>query len=316
MPSAEVTITQTGRGGGIHYHEGRHSIPFDWEFGMSPALALIWGPKAAQWDAQFPWAAGRQAKVYDFVGAEVVRQKASGHHFSYDLDAGTMDILEGGAPTIVRPAAAPPRKHSEAYERFLESVIPVWQSWEENQHYDVAALAGLDPEELPAAAALLTGRDITWREVDALAAIKLPAAREAVQAALTHHLSIDTRLAAAEALHAADPGFDLETLLARQIRALNRPTEGLRRSLRLAASHPTPAIQQALLWSSYNCTDCAPACAELLLTLRGVVTPPLDAETKALLADLGYHNSSFTRSAAFETLCKRVGMQLDLDAAD
>ncbi|MEO8140858.1 MAG: hypothetical protein ABI742_14485 [Gemmatimonadota bacterium] len=316
MPSAEVSITQTGRGGGIHYREGRHSIPFDWEFAMSPALALIWGPKAAQWDARFPWAAGRQAQIYDFVGAEVVRQKASGSHFTYDLDAGTMDILEGRTPPIARPAGAAPRKRSEAYERFLESVIPVWQNWEESQHYDVAALAELDHEELPDAAALLTGRDITWREVDALAAIDLPVARSAVQAALTHHLSIDARLAAAEALHRADPGFDLETLLARQIRALNRPAEGLRRALRLAAAHPTPMIQQALLWSSYNCTDCAPACAELLLTLKGVVSPPLDAETGALLTDLGYHNSSFTRSAAFATLCQRVGMQLDHDAAN
>ncbi len=96
-PGPAVTITQTGRGGSIRYSEGERSIHFDWEFAMSPTLALIWGPKSALWNAEYPWAAGRQREVYEFVGAEVVRQKASDAHFEYDLDAGTMDLISGPA---------------------------------------------------------------------------------------------------------------------------------------------------------------------------------------------------------------------------
>ncbi len=316
MPHAEVEITQGGRGGGITYREGTLRIPFDWEFAMSPTLALIWGPKAAGWDAAFPWAAGRQREVYEFVGSEVVRQKANDAWFAYDLEAGTMDIIEGKKPIRTPTPSGEPPEPSQAYVRFQASVVPVWQSWQPGQHYDVEALAGLAPEELAEVVAMLSARETTWREVEALAVIPLPAAQQALRAAVTHHLSIDTRLAAAEALHRADPAFDLETVLARQLRALHRPAEGLERALRLAAEHPTPVIHQALLWASYNATDCAPACAELLLKLRGTSAPPHAPEFEAMLLKLGYHNSSFDRSAAFEALSHAVGMVLDTTQSD
>lgn len=316
MPRPEVEITEGGRGGGITYREGTLSIPFDWEFAMSPTLALIWGPKAAGWDTSFPWAAGRQREVYDFVGSEVVRQKANDAWFAYDLEAGTMDLIQGKKPIRTPTASGAPPEPSPAYRRFQASVVPVWQSWRPDQRYDVGALSGLAPEELAEVVAMLSARETTWREVEALAAIPLPAAQAAVRAALSHHLSIDTRLAAAEALSRADPDFDLEPVLARQLRALNRPTEGLDRALRLAAEHPTPVIQQALLWASYNATDCAPACAELLLRLRGVSTPPHPPEFEAMLLKLGLHNSSFDRSAAFETLSRAAGMVLDTTQFD
>src|SRR5262245_17697429 len=77
-PSAfgAVEIAQSGRGGSIAYREGANTVAFDWEFGASPAIALIFGPAAQTWDRHYPWAAGRQAEIYDVVGAEAVRQKA------------------------------------------------------------------------------------------------------------------------------------------------------------------------------------------------------------------------------------------------
>jgi hypothetical protein len=57
-----VEITTSGRGGSIKYREGDHTIVFDWEFAMDP------------------------------VGAEVVRQKAPGGAFEYDLDRGELTI--------------------------------------------------------------------------------------------------------------------------------------------------------------------------------------------------------------------------------
>ena len=79
-PSAPgtVEITQSGRGGSITYREGENTVAFDWEFGASPAIALIFGPTAQAWDRQYPWAAGRQAEIYDFVGAEAVRTPKDG----------------------------------------------------------------------------------------------------------------------------------------------------------------------------------------------------------------------------------------------
>jgi hypothetical protein len=88
-----VDIKTSGRGGQIFYREGDHTITFDWEFAMSPALALVWGPARADWDKTCPWAAGRQASICDFVGAEVVRQQAPGGAFECDLDRGELTIL-------------------------------------------------------------------------------------------------------------------------------------------------------------------------------------------------------------------------------
>ena len=92
--AAVVDITQEGRGGSITYRAAGHEIKFDWEFAMSPALALVWGPPRAQWTSRFPWAKDRQAAIFDFVGAEIVRQKSPGGGYEFDLDSGEMTILD------------------------------------------------------------------------------------------------------------------------------------------------------------------------------------------------------------------------------
>jgi hypothetical protein len=243
-PTPIVDITITGRGGGITYREGDHQVPFDWEFGLSPAVALIWGPKRAEWDAQYPWASGRQSAIYDFVGAEVVRQKAADGAFECDLDLGHLTILnETGARA-----------------------------------------KGLHVDKSVAAAA-----------------------------ALRRHASVDARLAEAEA---SDVAATTEAVLAREIRRLSRSEDGLDRAMRLAMAHPSDAIRQALLWASYNATECAPRCAEVLLTLTESTSDPLDREAQSILAQLGKHSSDIDRSAAFAELSRRVGLELDYSVQD
>ena len=90
---------------------------------------------------------------------------------------------------------------------------------------------------------------------------------------------------------------------------LSRPADGLARALRLAEADPTPTVKQALLWASWNQTECAPACARLLLSLVGG-REAVEAMSVVLPA-LGLHRSAFERRAAFEALCQRVGMTLD-----
>jgi hypothetical protein len=239
-----VDITISGRGGGITYREGGHRIEFDWEFGMSPAVALVWGPKRVEWDGQYPWASGRQAAIYEVVGAEIVRQKAPGGAFEYDLELGHLTILnETGARA-----------------------------------------RGLYVDKSAAAAD-----------------------------ALRRHTSVDARLAAAEA---TQDSATIETVLAREIRQLSQPRDGLDRAMRLAAAHPSEAIRQALLWASYNATECAPRCAEMLLTLTSPASGPLDRDAQSILARLGKHSSDFDRDEAFAELSRRVGMVLDQTERD
>jgi hypothetical protein len=293
---------------------------FAWEFALPPAIALIFGPGAAAWNGAYPWAAGRQAEVFAFVGAEVVRQKAAGYFTEVDLDAGTMSVLRKRArrPRGTRAGSRGTKSavgRSPAHARFLSSIVPVWERWRDDQRYDVAAIAEMSPRERAELVPMLAGRDVTWREVEALAAIDTPAARAAVEAASKHHLSIDTRLAAAEAMQRAASMADFGLFLARQIRHLDRPANGLARALLLAERHPTEAVKQALLWASYNQTECAPHCARLLLILTGAGKEPFDPPTQEMLRQLGLHNSSFARKAAFDRLCRLVNMQLDHEAA-
>ncbi|HUL08377.1 MAG TPA: hypothetical protein VLV76_18775 [Candidatus Acidoferrum sp.] len=310
---ASVEITQSGRGGSITYREGANAAGFDWEFGASPAIALIFGPTAEVWDRRYPWAAGRQAEICDFVASEAVRQQANGAHFEVDLESGTISVLER-THAKSRPEGAR-ATHTAAYARFIAGIVPPWQEWREDQAYDVAAIAEMTAAERAEIAGLLAERPPTWREVAALSVIDADAARRAIEAAANNHLSIDVRLAAAEVMHDQGRLPDLDALLAREIRNLHRPADGLTRALRLAERHPSDTVKQALLWASYNATECAPRCAGLLLSLTGAGKPPFSAEVERLLRKLDLHNSYFDRKAAFDELCRLVGMELDPGAA-
>jgi hypothetical protein len=275
-----VQISDGGRAGEITYHEGLRTASFSWEFGGSPALAVISGPTSREWDRACPWATGRQAEVYQHVAAEVVRQKAPGCRFEVDLAAGAITLFEREAPG--RPG-----------RRGKKSSDP---------------LAGIPEADVEELIELLLLEGMTGGAVDGLGQIDHPRARALVDEALRDHLSVDVRLAAAEALHARGALPDLEPVLTREIRALNLPADGLRRALRLAEASPTPGVKQALLWASWNATECAPNCARLLLRL--VLGPEMPEELSAVLPRLGLHSSYFDRKAAFDALCRGVGMTL------
>jgi hypothetical protein len=87
-----VEITESGRGGSIYYREGANQIRFDWEFGGGSTLALLFGDKSEGWDARHPWAAGRQAEIFEFVAKSTVEQKARGHRYKIELDSGDITI--------------------------------------------------------------------------------------------------------------------------------------------------------------------------------------------------------------------------------
>ena len=281
MPRVE--ISDGGRAGSITYREGLHAVRFDWEFALSPALAIINGPTASGWERLGGWAAGRQEEIFQHVASEVIRQKASGHTADIDLPAGTITILELSRPDRPRRGSSP-RGPLDA----------------------VGELAGSELEELI---------DLILRDgpggpvVDALAQIDHPKAHAAVEEAAGHHLSVDVRLAAAEALHARGTLTDLEPVLVRELKAVNRRADGLDRVLRLAAAHPTPAVKQALLWASWNQTECAADCAKLLISLT--VGPEAVPAMADVLSGLGLHTSYFQRKAAFDALCQKLGMTLD-----
>jgi hypothetical protein len=322
MPDSKVEITQSGRGGTIYYHEGTRTISFEWEFAASPVLALIYGPSAAVWDQMHVWAAGRQLEIYARVGEEVIRQKAPGYRYEADWANGTITIvpqLKGTRPALVeaqRRKKSVGDERSAAYKRFMAGIPNAYESWGEDQSYDIAAIPKMNAKERKEVFKMLKSRDLTWREVEALAMFPVDESGELIRPGLTHHLSIDTRLAAADALERQGAMADIERFLARQIRALHDPREGLKRALTMAENHPSDTIKQALLWASYNQTECAPHCARLLMKLTNAAREPLSRDYEQMLEELGLHNSYFTRQAAFEKLCDLVQMKFNPAAAE
>jgi hypothetical protein len=280
-----VEITDSGRGGSVSYHEGANVASFDWEFALPPALALIFGPGSKVWDRVCPWAVGRQVEIYQQVAREVLRQKASGCTFELDLEAGVITVLSPG------DAGPRPREGSRRPRSKLDAV---------------AELGEGDRKQL---IRMLIADGITGPVVEALGSIDDPEARAIVEGALHDQVSVDIRLAAAEVMQQEGRLPDFEAILTREIRALNRPSDGLARALRLALLNPTGRVKQALLWASWNATDCAPECARLLLSLTGA--PGAPAEAEPMLSKLGLHCSDFERRAAFDALCLRLGMMLE-----
>jgi hypothetical protein len=215
------------------------------------------------------------------------------------------------------PAVDPTRPneivhHSPAYDRFIRSMTFTTEAWQDGEGYDLEALREMEGWERPQILEVLRDREATWREIEVFAAVDHPAARAALDQALQHRLSITTRLAAAEALH--EQGrleTPIDQLLAGEIRRLDTVSNGCTRALLLAERHPSDAVQQALLWASYNRSECSMHCAALLCFLRGVAKEPFDWNLRPLFLRLGPNNSILERKAAFDELSALVKMELD-----
>jgi hypothetical protein len=244
-------------------------------------------------------------------------------HFCWNCGHLRDPILEPWAKLTVKlqqytaPAVDPTRPgervaHTAAYDRFIRSMTFTYEQWLDGESYDLDALREMEEWERPQILEILRDREVTWREIEVFAAVEHPIARAAIDAALEHRLSVGTRLAAAEALHAqgrlAQP---IDERLAREIRQLDTVHNGCTRALLMAEKHPTGAVQQALLYASYNRTECSLHCAALLCYLRGVAKAPFDWELRPLFLRLGPNNSMLERQAAFDELCALVRLELD-----
>lgn len=200
--------------------------------------------------------------------------------------------------------------HSEPYSRFMHSLELDYERWHDGDGYDLEALASIDESERGDVVWELARRDATWREIEALETIDIPPARMAIKRALQDSDSIDTRLAAAEALHNLGKLDEpLDTVLAREIGKLDEIGDGCTRALLMAEEHPTDAVKRALLEASHRRTESAIHCAGVLCYLTGAGTEPFDWNLRPLFLRLGPEEPEPDRSAAFHELCVLAKME-------
>ena len=198
---------------------------------------------------------------------------------------------------------------SEAFSRFLDSLELDYDRWHDGDGFDLESLAAIEENERGDAVWQLTRRAPTWREVEALEQIDIPPAFMAIKRALANSESIDTRLAAAAALHRLGKLHEpIDTVLAREIRHLSEIEDGCTRALLMAEEHATEPVKQALLAGARAKTECAIHCAAVLCYLAGVAKEPFDWDLRPLFLRFNPGEPDADRAAAFAELCALVQM--------
>jgi len=191
-------------------------------------------------------------------------------------------------------------------KRFERSMVVDFDAWHDGTGYDLAALAALSGADRDAVEALLLARSpLTWRDIEALAALDTPAARAALQRALEGP-DPDVRLAvcthapslAGEAARAA--------VLVEAIRT-GVVYGGLTQALLEAEEFHPPEVVDALLAGALEREgEVAVHLAALALYLHGGAAEPFDWEHRPFF--LRFHTEDRAeREAAFRDLCTRCG---------
>lgn len=196
---------------------------------------------------------------------------------------------------------------SIAYQQFLDSVPLNYERWHDGESMNLEALSQVTAAERAEICTRLCAGPVTWRELEALAAIDLPMAWQTIENAFEKSTDPDTRLAAAEILHKAGrlPGID--RVIARELRAVGIGT-GLTRALLLAEEHPTDAVKRGLFESAIAGTEASIHSAALLCMLCGLTDDPFDWNMRPFFLRFAPGNEETDRRAAIEELRQKTAL--------
>ncbi len=201
-----------------------------------------------------------------------------------------------------------------AWNAFLAGLRLDYERWHDGVGYDVTTIPALSPLQRRRAVDLLRTRELTWRELEALAQLDTTEAWEAIDEAAEDPQSTMLRFRAASLQAERGRRNDLTEVIVRELKRMDRSDEGETAVLLAAQEHDSPRIRKGLLWASWNRTPCAPNAAALLLHLTGHAADPLALEHREIVLGLGPHENSFVRGAAMEKLERLVGLtRMDLD---
>ena len=193
-----------------------------------------------------------------------------------------------------------------ARDRFLASMVIDQERWRDGIGYDLAALDEMGAEERAGIEALLLARDPPgWRDLEALARLDSPAARQALRGALRH---ADPAVRGAALRHGEHLLNDGERLLGIR-RALEQATlfEGLTEALEAAERfHPPEVIDLLLRATLEREGEVAVQLAALLCFLHGQAREPFDWEQRPFFLRFAKADAAL-REAALRELCQRIG---------
>ena len=203
---------------------------------------------------------------------------------------------------------APVTGHSEAFDRFMASTAIDYDAWHDGVGYDLDALRELTGEDQATAERFLLERaGSDWRDLEALLALRTPAAREAVVDQLRTG-RLEQRLWAAKYL-GDDPKLrdDREAAV---VAGLKEAVfyGGLSVALDLATELRTPAMIQALFRASLRDEgEAAVQAAARLAFIHRKAKEEFDWELRPLFLKFNTADRG-ERTRAFRELCKLCGV--------
>jgi hypothetical protein len=219
-----------------------------------------------------------------------------------DMDA----IRDAHAPGAPKPRVI--RDPNSALGRFEQSMVIDYAKWHDGDGYDIDALRAAKLEEPEATEDLLLTRGIQdWRDVEALAALDTPPAREAVKAAIRNS---DPVIRMAVTRYAPDL-VSSEQRTASLVRALAtaKVYEGLSQALLEAEEyHPKEVIDALFRRVLSGDGETAVNVAALLLFLHGKASAAFDWDQRPFFLRFNTEDRA-ARKAVFVELCEKVGVR-------
>lgn len=211
-------------------------------------------------------------------------------------------------------AADPPRQSAAAtapdspLARFERSLQIDYEKWHDGIGYDLDAIREASLEEGASIEDLLLKRGVRdWRDVEALAVLTSPRARDALRSAMA---SGDHEVALAVARH-APALLDKAEQVALIVRGLEQATfyGGLSQVLRQAEQcHPTPVIDALLRGVLGRDGEVAVQFAAMLMFLHGQAETSFDMDQRPFFLTFNTEDQT-ARTAAFCELCRKTGVE-------
>lgn len=217
-----------------------------------------------------------------------------------------MDAIREAAGTRSHPGPVPAEAESLP-DRFRDSMSLNVERWREGTGYDLDAIRQATREERDDIERLLIGRGVlSWRDVEALAELGTPAAREALLAAMRSG-DLETRLdIVAYAPHLIGEN-EREACVVEAIENADG-LDSLSKLLLLVERIRTPAVIGALLRGTLrHGGETAVHFAAILTWLHGRAGSPFDWEQRPFFLRFHTENPD-ERHHAYLELCERLGI--------
>jgi hypothetical protein len=221
-------------------------------------------------------------------------------------DSPRMDAILDEADPTGRPSAAAASSDS-SLDRFEQSLQINYEKWHDGIGYDLDAIREASPEEQASIEDLLLQRGVCdWRDVEALAVLNSPRAREALRSAMT---SQDHQVALAVARYAPEL-LDEAERAALIVRALEQASVygGLSQALNQAEEfHPAPVIEALLQGAAKRDGEVAVHFVAMLMVLHGQAETAFDWDQRPFFLSFNTQDPT-VREAAFRELCRKIGV--------